>query len=259
MQATSVNGNTVEARSVEAGRGLAWWSESWALFTRSALLWVALALILIVAFGVIGFVPLLGTLATAVLMPVIAAGWLIAARKVDGGGALEVGDLLAGFQGERLTPLLVLGALLAVASVVMFAVTFALGAGAVWSIVSGGGMRHGGMRAMMPAMGMGFVALLVFLVFGLLVTAAMWFAPALVVFRQVAPVEAVKASFAAVLKNVLPFLLYGVVQIGLSIVASIPFALGWLVLMPVMLLTVYVSYRDVFGAVPALPAAAPAA
>lgn len=31
------------------------------------------------------------------------------------------------------------------------------------------------------------------------------------------------------------------------IVASIPFGLGWVVLVPVVLLTVYVLYKDVFG------------
>jgi uncharacterized membrane protein len=244
--ATAVTPHGVEARAVEAGRGLAWWSEAWALFMRSALLWVALALIVVVGFGVIGFVPLLGSIASALLLPAVAAGWLIAARKVEAGGVLEVADLLAGFQGERLTPLLVLGALLAGASVLMFGLTFMLGAGAVWSVMSGG-MRHGGMGGVMPAMGMGLVALGVFLVFGLLATAALWFAPALVVFRQLAPIDAIKASFAAVLKNVLPFLLYGVIQIALAIVASIPFGLGWFVLLPVMMLTAYTSYRDVFG------------
>jgi uncharacterized membrane protein len=60
-------------------------------------------------------------------------------------------------------------------------------------------------------------------------------------------VEAVMSSLRAVFKNVLPFLVYGVIQLVLAVVASIPFALGWLVLLPVMLLTAYVSYRDVFG------------
>jgi hypothetical protein len=32
-----------------------------------------------------------------------------------------------------------------------------------------------------------------------------------------------------------------------AVLASIPFGLGWLVLVPVLLLTVYVSYVDVFG------------
>ena len=95
---------------------------------------------------------------------------------------------------------------------------------------------------------------LVFFIFGMLASAALWFAPALVVFRHVAPVDAVMTSLRALVKNVLPFLIYGVIQIALAIVASIPFGLGWLVLLPVMLLTAYMSYRDVFGE-PAAPAA----
>jgi len=53
-------------------------------------------------------------------------------------------------------------------------------------------------------------------------------------------------SIAATLKNVVPFLVFGVIYIVASIVASIPFGLGWIVLLPLSLLTAYVSYRDVF-------------
>ncbi|TMH02151.1 MAG: hypothetical protein E6H79_14315 [Betaproteobacteria bacterium] len=56
-----------------------------------------------------------------------------------------------------------------------------------------------------------------------------------------------RASVSASLKNVLPFLLYGVVYIIAAIVASIPFGLGWIALVPVVLLTVHASYKDVFG------------
>lgn len=235
----------IEARAVDAGRGLAWWTEGWALFMRSALLWVALALILIVGFALVGMVPLLGSLATALLTPVFFASWLVAARKVESGGTLEVADLFTCFQGDRLTPLIVLGALFAAATLVMFLVAGMLGAGAMFGLMGGGMHRSAG--GMMSAMGAGFMAVLVFLIFGMLATAALWFAPALVVFRSVAPVDAVMTSLRAVIKNVLPFLVYGVIQIVLAIVASIPFGLGWLVLLPVMLLTAYVSYRDVFG------------
>jgi uncharacterized membrane protein len=37
-----------------------------------------------------------------------------------------------------------------------------------------------------------------------------------------------------------------VIYIVASIVASIPFGLGWLVLVPVSLLAAFVSYREVF-------------
>lgn len=247
MQASQVTGGEApEARQVEPGRGWGWWPEAWALFMRSPLLWVALALIVMVAFGVIGLVPMLGTLATAVLLPAVAGGWLIAARKVEGGGTPEVGDLLAGFQGERMSPLLMLGAGVAGALLIVVLISMLLGAGALVGGVLGGMHRGGAGR--MSMIGMGMLTMLVVFAFVVVSTAALWFAPALVVFRGVAPLDAVKASLRAVLRNWLPFLVYSLIQIGLSIVASIPFGLGWLLLMPVMLLTAYVSYRDVFGA-----------
>lgn len=235
-----------QARMVDASRGLAWWTEAWALFMRSALLWVALGLILIIGCAVIGMVPLLGALATALLMPAFVGGWMLAARKVHDGGTLEVGDLFRAFQGPQLTPLIVLGALFAAATALAFLLAGVLGAGAAFGMFSGGMHRSG--AGLLAGLGVGLVAMLVFLGIGLLATAAMWFAPALVVFRQIAPIDAAKASFAAVFKNWLPFLVYGLIQFVLAIVASIPFALGWLVLVPVMMLTAYVSYRDLFEA-----------
>src|SRR5262249_39664681 len=84
---------------------------------------------------------------------------------------------------------------------------------------------------------------------------ALWFAPALAVFHQQGPAEAMKASFFACLKNVVPFLLYSVILLLLAFVASIPFGLGWLVLGPVIAASLYTSYRDIFfaegGAAPA--------
>jgi hypothetical protein len=249
MEATPViMAGPIEPRTVNPSRGVAWWSEGWALFMRSGPLWVLLGVILIIVFLLIGLVPLLGSLATALLTPVFFASWLVAARKVEGGGTLELADLFTCFQGERLTPLIVLGALFAAATLVALLVAGVLGAGAMFGL-SGtvrGGM-HQGAGGMLAAMGAGLLGLLVFLLLGLIATAALWFAPALVVFRNVPPVDAVTASLRAVLKNVLPFLIYGVIQLVLAIAASIPFGLGWLVLLPVMLLTAYVSYRDVFG------------
>jgi uncharacterized membrane protein len=59
---------------------------------------------------------------------------------------------------------------------------------------------------------------------------------------------ALKASFFACLKNIVPFLVYGIVGFVLAIVASIPVMLGWLVLGPVFIASVYTAYRDIFYA-----------
>jgi uncharacterized membrane protein len=78
---------------------------------------------------------------------------------------------------------------------------------------------------------------------------ATWFAPALIVSHDLAPAAALKASFYACLKNWLPFLVYGVVLLVLGLAAAIPLGLGYLVLVPVLVASVYTSYRDIFCAV----------
>jgi uncharacterized membrane protein len=75
---------------------------------------------------------------------------------------------------------------------------------------------------------------------------AAWFAPALVVFQQQGVIEAMKTSFSGCLKNLLPFLIYGVVMLGLAVLATLPIGLGWLILGPMIAASVYTSYRDIY-------------
>src|SRR2546421_2252628 len=91
---------TVEARAVDGGRGITWWSEAWTLFMKSPGLWIVFGVILFLVFGALGFIPLVGALAASLLAPVFVGGWMIAARKVETGGTLEVGDLFAGFKNK---------------------------------------------------------------------------------------------------------------------------------------------------------------
>ena len=55
-----------------------------------------------------------------------------------------------------------------------------------------------------------------------------------------------KWSFFACLKNIGSFLIYGIVWMLLAIVATIPLGLGWLVLGPMTIASVYTAYRDIF-------------
>lgn len=236
--------SAAEPRSVDAGRGLAWWTEAWALFTKNAGMWIVLALILMVIFVVLAVIPVLGTIAASLLAPVFVGSLMLAARKAQAGAAIEIGDLFAAFK-DKLNPLLVVGALLMAATLVIAVVVGALGFGAVMSMAAGGA-RHS-VGGVMAAAGAGMLAMLVGAALGGLVTMLLWFAPALIVFRNVAPVDAMKASFAGGLKNIVAFLLFGVIYIVAAIVASIPFGLGWIVLIPVSLLTMYISYEDVFA------------
>jgi uncharacterized membrane protein len=90
------------------------------------------------------------------------------------------------------------------------------------------------------------LGILFFLLLLLPLIMAIWFAPALVMLGGANPGAALKASFAGCLRNLIPMLIYGAIGIVLAIIASIPFALGWLVLAPVALASIYASYCDIF-------------
>jgi hypothetical protein len=233
-----------EPRAVDAGRGLAWWTEAWPLFTRAALMWIVLLLVFLVIGVVAGAIPFVGGLAFSLVTPVFGGSMMLAARKVDGGGALEFGDLFAGFR-DKLSPLLVLGALLLVVSIAIGALAFVFGLGAAVGALAGGAAERPG--AALAALGAGMFGLLVVLALLVPVAMAFWFAPALVALRDLQPVAALKSSFAACLRNVVPMLVYSVLYIVAAIVAAIPFGLGWIVLLPLTVLTLYTSYRDIYG------------
>jgi uncharacterized membrane protein len=58
--------------------------------------------------------------------------------------------------------------------------------------------------------------------------------------------KALTTSFSACLKNIVPFLVWGVMALLLGILATIPILLGWLLLGPVLMVSVYTAYRDIF-------------
>ena len=75
---------------------------------------------------------------------------------------------------------------------------------------------------------------------------ATWFAPALVFFHDMKPLDAMKASFAAGAKNWLAMTIFGVFLVVVLFFAMLPLSLGLLLLLPVFSGAVYASYRDIF-------------
>lgn len=227
-------------RGVEAGRSIEWLKQGWQLFTRNPGMWIAIAVILMVIVVVLSFIPVIGGLAAQFLMPVFAGGILLGCRSLAGGGDFGIDTLFAGFK-QNTTNLILVGVFYLVGVVAITVLVFLVGGGAA---ITGGMMGRG------PGVGMAvggfFVAMLVMLALMVPLAMAVWFAPALVVFHNVAPLEAMKASFFACLKNIVPFLVYGVILFVLCMIAVIPFGLGMLVMLPVMMGSLYASYVEIF-------------
>lgn len=228
-------------RAVDAGQGWAWIVGGFELFKKQPGIWIALVIILFVILLVLAFIPLLGAIAMFLLMPIFTGGLMLGCRAQQGGGQLEISHLFAGFKTQTAN-LVVLGAL-AIGGwiIVMLPVLAIVGVGAFF------GAARGDAAGAMAMGGSFLIAWLVAMALSIVLYMALWFAPALVVLRGSAPVAAIKESFSACLKNIVPFLIYGIVLMVLGIVAAIPLGLGWLVLGPVVIGSVYVSYRDIFG------------
>lgn len=232
-----------EGQAVGAGNGWQWIVDAWELFRRQPGMWIAIIVVFLVIFFVIGLIPFIGSLAAALLGPVFAGGIAIGCQALRDGGELEIGHLFAGFK-EHTAKLVMIGVFNLLAWVVIAVIILALVGGSVFAVMMGAGDSAAGRGA---AAGMSILlASLIGLALGVPVYMAIWFAPALVALNDFEPLRAIKASFGACLKNFVPFLLYGVVLFALAIVASLPFLLGWLVLGPVLAASVYTAYRDIF-------------
>src|SRR5919205_1133030 len=83
--------------SVRAGHGATWWSDGWRLFTVAPWLWIAMMIVFVAMMMILTVVPVIGTIASTLLYPVLGAGLLVGARDVDGGKPLRFGHLFACF------------------------------------------------------------------------------------------------------------------------------------------------------------------
>ena len=229
-------------RTVPAENGWKWIVEGWNLFKRQPGMWIALIVVFIVISIVLAFIPVLGSLVSMVLGPVFAAGLVIGCRAQDEGGELKIEHLFAGFRG-RFGTLAAIGSLYLVATVVIVLVAGLVTGVKVFSLLGGGESDPG---AIISAAFTLLLAMLIVLALMLPVLMAIWFAPSLVAFHQLGAIEAMKASFIGCLKNMVPFLIYGLVLLVASVIASIPFGLGWLVLGPVIAASMYTAYRDIY-------------
>ena len=230
-------------RGVSAGRGGSWIGEAWGLFRQAPGTWIGIIVVLAVIFVAIGLIPVVGSLVTMVLGPIFTAGIMLGCRALDEGGELAFGHLFAGFR-ERGGTLAAVGAVYLVATVaILFLVVLLTGASMTAMLGGSPDPQAADPGAMMATMGLAFLVMAALMI---PLVMAIWLAAPLVVFHEHGAIEAMKASFFGCLKNILPFLVYGILMFVLSIVATIPIGLGWLVLGPVLAASIYTAYRDIY-------------
>ena len=239
-----MNTELVEARQIEPARGWQWLVEGFHLFRRSPVIWIALFFIYLLIGMALSLIKIVGPLVLNLLAPVFVAGFMLGCRALDNDEELEINHLFAGFR-QHTAQLVSVGGIYLTGIIVVVGIMFAGTDNTVLhAMLSGQKLDQ---QQAVAALGNGFAltALLgAFLMVPLIM--AYWFAPVLVAFHGLSAFEAMKQSFNASLRNILPFFAYGLISMLLLMLAVIPFGLGLLVMIPTMTASLYVSYKDIF-------------
>jgi uncharacterized membrane protein len=228
-------------RSLPAGRGAGWIGDAWRLLKAQPGKWAVSMLLLLVFYIVISIIPLVNIFSSFV-GPFVTAGIAMAADEQRRKGTFEIGTLLGGFNRNPVSLLAVAGVIILMFIVIAMVIMFTIGGSVATQLFLG---KQSEAAAALLAPGY-LLMILVCLALALPVIAATYLAPALIVLHDQPAIEAMKMSLVGVFKNILPGIVFGLCALGLTIVASIPLGLGLLIVIPLMIITNYTVYRDIF-------------
>ena len=232
----------MKVTKVAASSAIDWYGEGWSLFKVNPGMWIALVLIYIVVTFVLNIIPILGAITLALLTPALAAGVLYAAREADQGRDPAIEHLFIGLSDpSKRGPMLMLGALYIGIALIGFLVLMVLGGGSaiMGSLINEqAGLETGAIG------GLGLIAILG-LVLAFVLGMAFMYAGPLVLFKGVAPLDAIRGSFNGCMQNLVAIIVFDIITTILAFAASLPLLLGWLILDPCLFGALYASYKAI--------------
>lgn len=228
-------------RSLRPGRGAAWIGDAWRLLRAQPGMWAAALVVLLIAYIVLSVIPVVNIFKQLVV-PFAYAGIAIAADEQRRTGAFELGALLGGFRKQPVSLLAVGGAILLTGVVFAIVLVISTGTPAVFRMLMAGAKPDPSLFLTTRFWLGCLVGLAVSVPMGL----ATYLAPQLIVLHDQPALTAMKMSLIGCLKNTLSGLVFVICATLLVVVSMIPLFLGLLISIPIMVLTNYTVYRDIF-------------
>lgn len=251
----------MKIRKVPAHRGWRWIVEGVVLFKKNPVNWFLIIGALLVAAKLLVMIPFLGLL-VLLAFPVALVGLMEGCRALEHDKELKFGYLLSGCV-RNTAALVALGGISLMGNLLTLMLIMAVGGDAITAILKFAAQQKVTpenahlIREMAPK---AMFAILAGWAVSIPLLMALWFAPLLVYFNSLKPVAAMIHSLWACWKNLPACLIHGAVLMAALILATplaaatgiFDFAL-WLIA-PVLVPSLYASYRDIFD-VDELPAA----
>jgi len=239
----------MEIRKLNAARGWTWVKQGYQLIMHNPLLSVPLALIGALVMFVAFKVPVIGPLLVILLMPVVMGGYMRVCRALEEEEEIELAHLFEGFQ-KHSTRLVALGGFALLGMMVGSIAMIVIGGEALTTLLENVQSTNDP-QMLIDAMwaagsGVAFSLIIGFTLMCVLML-AFQYAPMLVFFNGLQPFAALRASLSGSLRNLIPYTVYSLImQVVALVLSMLPFNIGLIVLLPLGLASLYVSYRNIF-------------
>jgi len=242
--------NKIEIQRVPASHGWLWLKHGYQLIMRAPLQAIPLAMMFALGIFLAMLIPVAGVLLAILVMPVLMAGYMRVCRSLEYSEKVEPQHIFAGFK-NRTAPLISVGSMLLMGMIVISMVTAAMGGSELSAILENYQAEQDTaalVEALMAPDSAVQYSLLTGLALFFLLMLAMQFAPMLVFFNEMSPRQALQASIYGSIRNIVPFSIYSLLMQLIAFALSfVPMSLGWIVLLPLGLTSMYVAYRDIFS------------
>lgn len=229
-----------EIRQVPAANAWTWTVKGFELFRENPAMLIILLLIYLAIIVPISLLPFVGSILSALIAPIFSAGLMWGCQALYKKQDLEINHLFEGFKRNPSQLVAIGGFYMLSLLIIAIFVVLSLDKATIDVLMQGKNVSPEQANAMM---------LPILIAMGLLVPVLMayWYAPVLASLNNLSAIDAMKLSFFACVKNFLPFLLYSLIFMVLLIAALIPAGLGLIIVMPLLMTSLYVSYVDVFN------------
>jgi len=227
-------------RAVTGDRALAWFGEAIRLWKRQPVVFSLMAVVVLVASLALDAVPIAGLVASNVLAPLLACGFLYGSLAADGGDRPRLAHVAAVFTAPPRAQLAVVAAALFVTVI----------EGVVAWLVAGVNLFAAAPDTsnLSPAM------VLVIYAAGIAVSMPVQFVPMAVLFDGAAPAAAFASSLRACLMNPRPMLALAIYSYALLMAGLVTMGVGLVLALPWIAIASYSAWKDIYGVGPRQPA-----
>ena len=232
-------------RHVTVGHGVRWIGEGWALFVRRPGLWLITALLQTLLILLVMLVPVLGQVGAHLLMPVLSAGLMVVAHRVQYNEPVAIADAFTGFR-EHAPAVVNVGVWYMLGWMLIVALGLLLGGGAALSGMAVGlETQYEWLGVVISVFGI-ILAVTISLLLVLPLVMSVWLAPPLAVFHDIPAMAAMKHSFVASWRSLPAFIVAFFLVALMLFLTALTMGLALLVVIPVMGGATFAAYQDLY-------------